>query len=256
MVKRIMISGPHTRATARAGSKGRPGSKAVTTPTLPSHAGPAVSTVVSTCTPASRQRARSSAKTIWSGARAPSTTATRPPSGARSPPRRAASVSTAPRSGASPIPPATTTTSDAAEVVEPPVGAEGPAHPDDTADRDLAQRVGDRPHGAHGVLDRRPRARRAAHRDGHLADTEGREHVELARPEVRCRTGGRGQLEGHDVAGLAAPGHDAIGHRGQWVAPWCEGLSRGHGRRRGRGAGAGWPGGGRASPRRTRCMSS
>ena len=152
-VKRIMISGPQTSATRPRRSKGSLGEELVTTPTWPVHPASATSTVTATSSARSRrQRARSSAKR--SGPGAGPRRAGRP--AARRPTWLGRRSRTAPRSGASPMPPATTTTSTPSRASRAPVGAERPAHADDVTHRGCAQRVGHGAHVADGVLDRAP----------------------------------------------------------------------------------------------------
>ena len=114
-VKRIMISGPQISAVAVPGSQSIPPSSEVTRPTCPVQPLGAVSTVTATTAPARPQASRSSPKMSWEGSRAPVSTNTRPPSASG----RWTSSSMAPRSGASPMPPATTTTSPVARSASP-----------------------------------------------------------------------------------------------------------------------------------------
>ena len=108
--KRIMTSGPQTNAVVAAGSVGRPSSAVVTTPTWPVQPAAARSTVTRTSSPAARQAGYSVGYSRSAGVRAPMSTATRPKRD-----RSATAWRITGRSGARPIPPATT-------IRSPPVG--------------------------------------------------------------------------------------------------------------------------------------
>ena len=142
-----------------------------------------MSTVTATVGPGAAHASRSSAKDDLRGLARPDEH--EDPAAPGRP--AASSTSTAPRSGARPIPPATTTTSpppSSARRPRPaPVGAEGPARPrrrrsePGTGPGSPARRHGRCARGG-------PAAAGAARdRDGRLAHAEGGEHVELARPE-------------------------------------------------------------------------
>jgi hypothetical protein len=75
-VKRIITSGPHTRASVRSGSKRVSWISRVTTPTRPAHVGPAWSTVTFTSRPRPAHAPSSRANSIKSGERAPTRTDT------------------------------------------------------------------------------------------------------------------------------------------------------------------------------------
>jgi len=94
--------------------------------------------------------------------------------------RAATNSSTAPRSGASPIPPATMTVSIAAAFpVTPQSVPKGSAHANDVADAARTECVGHRTDVTNRMEQRSGVTRRSADRDGDFPDPDGAQHVEL-----------------------------------------------------------------------------
>ena len=258
-----MISGPHTSATVALGFEAGAGQQRRHDAHRPLQSG--LGRVDGHARPRrrpARQRARSSPKTTWSGERAPTSTNSRPgpPAADAGRPER----STAPRSGASPIPPATTTTSALGRCRRRPSRCRTAPRTPTTSPTGAPHRAWVTAPTSRTVCSSGPPARRrAAHRDRHLADAEGGEHVELPGPQGAGRALRAARATAWSTSSVSTGARDThpVGRRGQRVAaprrarPCRRQVSAGR-CRRGRGAGAGSPGAGRGSRPTTRFISS